>query len=88
MARKFHTRKMLERSSFTFGLPELSGRRGLIGGRRHHGLLRNRSALGEPFWAEDRSGPAQMPTQAPMAVVYLWRAIDAEGEVLDVAGSN
>ena len=26
MARKFHTRKMLERSSFTFGLPELSGR--------------------------------------------------------------
>jgi hypothetical protein len=44
--------------------------------------------LGEPFWAEDRSGPAQMPTQAPMAVVYLWRAVDAEGQVLDVAGSN
>ena len=29
-----------------------------------------------------------MPTQAPMAMVYLWRAVDAEGQVLDVAGSN
>ena len=34
----------------------------LVGRTRYHGFLRNCSALGEPFWAEDRSGPAQTPT--------------------------
>ena|ERR1700722_15137490 len=52
---------------------------------------------GEPFWADDRGGFAQTPPQARTTwhmdevylkiagrMVYLWRAIDAEGEVLDV----
>ena len=36
--------------------PELSRRRRFIGGTRHYGLLRDRSALGEPFRADDRGG--------------------------------
>jgi hypothetical protein len=49
------------------------------------------------FWADDRGGPAQTPAQATHdlaldevylkiagRMVYLWRAVDAEGEVLDV----
>jgi hypothetical protein len=42
---------------------ELSRCRRFIGRTRRDGLIRNCSALGEPFWAEDRSGPAQTPTQ-------------------------
>ena len=47
------------------------------------------------FWADDRGGPAQTPAHATHdldevylkiagRMVYLWRALDAEGEVLDV----
>jgi hypothetical protein len=47
--------------------PELSRRRRFVGGTRDHGLLRNCSALGEPFWAVSRSGPAQTTLPAPDA---------------------
>src|ERR1700724_4819142 len=44
---------------------ELPRRRRFVGGTRDHGLLRDRPALGEPFRADGRSGPAQTPTQTP-----------------------
>src|SRR3984893_15820981 len=42
---------------------ELPRRRRFVGGTRDHGLLSDRPALGEPFRADGRSGPAQTPTQ-------------------------
>src|SRR5271166_4099405 len=44
---------------------ELSRRRRVIGRAWDHSLLRNCSALGEPFRTDDRGGPAQTPTKAP-----------------------
>ena len=55
--------------------------------------------MGQSFWAQDRSRSAQTPAEASrhMAIstksylkidgrlVYLWRAVDSEGEVLDVS---
>jgi hypothetical protein len=76
---------------------ELSRHRRFIGRAWDRSLLRNCSALGEPFRTDDRGGPAQTPIQAASAwhldeayleidgrMVYLWRVVDAEGEVLDV----
>ena len=59
---------------------------------------RDRSALGEPFWAEDRGSlrkrrpkpynDSAFATEFILKIngrmVYLWRAVDAEGEVPDV----
>jgi site-specific DNA recombinase len=42
---------------------ELPRRRRFVGGTRHHGLLRDHSALGESFRADDRGGFAQAPPQ-------------------------
>ena len=73
---------------------QLPRRRGSVVGTRRHGFLRDRSELGELFRAEDRIGLAQTSAQAPLhlasgrdlhgRMAYLWRAVDAEGEVLDV----
>jgi hypothetical protein len=41
---------------FTLSLRDV---RRLVGGTRHHGLLRDCSALGESFRADDRGGSAQ-----------------------------
>jgi hypothetical protein len=42
-------------------------------------------ALGEAFRTDHRGGPAQTPTlKIDGRMVYLRRAVDAEGEVLDV----
>src|ERR1700677_1187394 len=43
---------------------ELARRRRFVGGTRDHGLLRNHSALGEPFRADDRGGFAQTSPEA------------------------
>ncbi len=56
-----------------------------------------RAPLGEPFWANDRRASAKAPSETACdwhldevhlkidgRMVYLWRAVDAEGEVLDV----
>ena len=53
--------------------------------------------MGKPFRTNNRGGPAHTPTEAHTTwhldevylkidgrMVYLWRAVDAEGEVLDV----
>src|SRR5208282_912664 len=74
--------------------PEFSRRRRFIGGTRNHGLLRDRPALTEPIWTQDRGAPAQRPTQAPCDLAFrrslsgnrwphghLWRAVDAGGGV-------
>ena len=59
---------------------------------------RDHSALGEPFRTDDRGRPAKASSEASCDLasrrglsenrrphgVYLWRAVDAEGEVLDV----
>ena len=76
---------------------ELPRRRGVAGGTRHRCVLRDSPALAEPFRADDRVGPSPASTQATHdldldevylkidgRLVYLWRAVDAEGEVLDV----
>jgi putative transposase len=76
---------------------KLSRRRRFVGGARNHGLLRIGSALGEPFRADDRGRFAHASPQAFSTwhldevylkisgrMVHLWRAVDAEGEVLDV----
>ncbi len=60
-------------------------------------FLRNNPTLGESFRADHCSGIAQAPSQTAFdwhldevylkidgRMVYLWRAVDAEGEVLDV----
>ncbi len=57
--------------------------------------LRDRPALGEPFWTQDRDGKRRLKPHTTWhldevylkidgRMVYLWRAVDAEGEVLDV----
>jgi hypothetical protein len=77
--------------------PQLARRRGFVSGTRSAGILRDRSALGEPFRTDNRGRPAKASPEASSHVasgrglseidgrmVYLWRAVDAEGEVLDV----
>jgi putative transposase len=59
--------------------------RRLVGGTRHHGLLRDRSALGESAdLRKRRPKPHTIWHLDAGRMVYLWRAVDAEGEVLDV----
>src|SRR5208337_95629 len=77
--------------------PQPAWRRGFVGGARSGGVLRDRSALGEPFRTDDRGRPTKASPEASYdwhldeglsevdgRMVYLWRAVDAEGEVLDV----
>src|SRR5271157_5318325 len=77
--------------------PQPARRRRFIGGTRSGGVLRDGSALGEPFRTDDRGRPAKASSEAShhlasgrglsenrRSYVYLWRAVDAEGEVLNV----
>src|SRR5579872_98999 len=77
--------------------PEPARRRRFIGGARSGGVLRDGSALGESFRTDDRGRPTEAPPKTSYdwhldevylkidgRMVYLWRAVDAEGEVLDV----
>src|SRR5579872_7070329 len=76
---------------------EPARRRRFIGGARSGGVLRDGSALGESFRTDDRGRPTEAPPKTSYdwhldevylkidgRMVYLWRAVDAEGEVLDV----
>src|SRR6516165_9158363 len=76
--------------------PELPRRRGTAGRARSRHLLRNGSALGAEIRSRDRATAASASPSAerPMAFreggadrrqgMYLWRAVDHEGEVLDM----
>src|SRR5271170_7111177 len=72
-------------------------RRGFVGRTRSGGVLRDGSALGEPFRTDDCGGLAKAPPEASYNLAsgrglsenrrphgLPWRAVDAEGEVLDV----
>ena len=94
---RFPPEVMIARSGFISGLPQLWRRRGFAGRARDRGLLRNRAPLGDHFgpmiaaqlrkrrlkphatWHLDE---VYLKIDGRMA--YLWRAVDAEGEVLDV----
>jgi transposase-like protein len=69
----------------------------MVGGTRHPGLLRDRAPLGDPFWVKiavdlrkRRPKPHtiwhldEIYLEIDGRLVNLWRAVDAEGEVLDV----
>ena len=77
--------------------PQPARRRRFVGGTRLGGAPRDGSALGEPFRTDDRGRPADASLGAHTTwhldevylkiegrMVYLWRAVDAEGKVLDV----
>ena len=76
---------------------EFPRRRGFVGRTGDYRLLRDDPALGQSFRAEGRGRPAQRRPKPHATwhldevylkingrMVYLWRAVDAEGEVLDV----
>src|ERR1700720_3077310 len=64
--------------------PELSRRRRFVGGTRYHGVLRNCPALGEPLKPYTTWHLDEVYLKIDGRMVYLWRAVDAEGELLDV----
>ena len=77
--------------------PQLAQRRGFVGGTWSGGVLRDGSALGEPFRTDDRGRLAKASPEAYTTwhldevylkidgqMVYVWWAVDAQGEILDV----
>jgi len=77
--------------------PELPRRRGSVGRERFGRQLRDHPPLGPEVWSGGRANPAARATKPDdrwhldeMVVsingqrMYLWRAVDSEGEVLDI----
>jgi transposase-like protein len=65
----------------------------MVGGTRHHGILRDCAPLGDPFWVKiavdlrkRRPKPHtiwhldEINLEIDGRLVNLWRAVDAEGE--------
>ena len=90
-------RSFTKRYDSTSGSPSACATSRFVGGTRSGGVLRDSSSLGESFRTDDRGQLAKASPEASHDVavdevylkidgrmVYLWRAVDAEGEVLDV----